>query len=457
MSSRDLSSSTIFYRELDVVEPMTVSEERTLVMKQENNHLRMLKAILSIERGSELFFGVLRRYMSGDAPEIALIDASYWKLRDGVLPENRRDKMEVLLKDLRERIIIQTVNKLHLLWQGVEMLGEELFRDMARCRALLRERAELLSECEGGSLSLRDCMLDYVSADQPERHEYREAWRLYTRIAGIRNELDVIEVRTGCDVHSFSLAEKRYREAQERNCGIRIRFVEANLGLVISMVRKYFPCGIMDEMDLVQEGCRGLMEAVRLFDYQRGLKLSTYAVWWIRQTVMKAILRHSRVVRLPAHIHDADSGLREAMDDFALEYGRMPNLDELANFMGKPRDQVEELYLRTAPALSLDHTGSDHDTTIADYLESKLQPPDHQALDSDTHMRIKEALSTLTDREKTLITLRFGLLDGEPCTLQQIGRVFGITRERVRQLEEQALEKLRGHGLITDLICREDA
>ena len=457
MNRRDLSSSTIFYRELDVVEPMTGEEERTLVMKQENNCLRMLKAILSISRGRELFYGVFRRYMAGEVPETVMIDSAYWTLRDGALPESRRQEMDNLLKDLRQRMNIQTINKLHILWQGVETLGEKLFTDMDRCRELIRERGDILSGIPGGSESLRRGMLDYVSGSTPERHEFREAWRTYPRIAAIRNELDVIEVRAGCDVHAFSIAEKRFREALQRNCAIRVRFVEANLGLVISMVRKYFPCGIMDEMDLVQEGCRGLMEAVRRFDYRRGLKLSTYAVWWIRQTVMKAILRHSRVVRLPASVQHADSGLREAMDDFALEYGRTPELDELADFMEMPRDRVEELYLRTAPALSLDHTGSDQDVTIADYLESRLQPPDRHALDTDTHMRIKEALASLTDREKTLVTLRFGLLDGEPSTLQQIGRVFGLTRERVRQLEEQALEKLRGHGLITDLICREEA
>jgi len=119
--------------------------------------------------------------------------------------------------------------------------------------------------------------------------------------------------------------------------------------------------------------------------------------------------------------------------------------------MGRDRNEIEQVYLSTAPLLSLDHTDGENDATIADFLESRLQQPDAEAVHNDTRERINAALASLSDREKTIITLRFGLLDDEPCTLQELGRIFGISRERVRQLESRALSKLRGHGLLSTL------
>jgi len=129
----------------------------------------------------------------------------------------------------------------------------------------------------------------------------------------------------------------------------------------------------------------------------------------------------------------------------------MPSSEELCSFMGRERDEIEQVYLTNAPVLSLDHTNQEHDATIADFLVSHFQQPDLKAVHQDTRERINAALASLSDREKTIITLRFGLLDREPCTLQDLGRIFGISRERVRQLEKRALSKLRNHGLLSTL------
>jgi len=142
---------------------------------------------------------------------------------------------------------------------------------------------------------------------------------------------------------------------------------------------------------------------------------------------------------------------REYVDDFTSDSGRLPTIDELAEFTGIDRYEIEQIYLSTARPLSLDHTTGEQDATIANILESRLMMPDEEVIKNDLRERIDAALVSLSDREKTIITLRFGLFGGESCTLQDLGRIFRISRERVRQLESRALNKLRKHGLITSI------
>jgi RNA polymerase primary sigma factor len=341
------------------------------------------------------------------------------------------------------------VRRLHPLWHSVEDLGRELFSGIEEYRELILRRSRAMD-----MLGERVSSVEMLATDQDVLSEEptgtgRMAWRLLPLISSLQNNLELLEVRTGTGLLKYSDAGKRFMESLNRIRDIVERFVEANLCLVISRVRRFHPCDVMEEMDLIQEGCQGLMEAMRRFDPSRGFKLSTFAVWWIRQYIMKALIHHGRLVRLPVRLQYEDSTIRKAMDEFALEYGRSPTLDELADFMGRDRRQLEEIYLSTAPPLSLDHTDSDHDATIADFLESRFKSPDSRAMSSDIRDSIDTALRSLSDREKTIITLRYGLMDDEPCTLAQLGRVFGISRERVRQIESRALEKLRNHGLLS--------
>ncbi len=431
---------------------MSDTEEKKLIGEQEKERFNMLESILSIKLGRKMFFEPFLDMLEGNIPRRKMIDDSYWSIINNHLPDSRRKELRVILGNMKDRYLKrESVRDLHLLWYSVENLGMELFEGIEKCRELIRNRNKLAGLLEDENILIVTEALNYESLMKPfVRNNYR-AWELLPRFASIQNELDLIEVKTGSGIQEYSATAKRFRKAFLRNAKILERFVEANLRLVVSMVRKYYPCSIMEEMDYVQEGCQGLMDAVKRFDYRRGYKLSTFAVWWIRQYIIKAIIRHSRLVRLPATLQNADSSINRAIDDFSALYGRVPSMDELSAYMGNDREEIEQVYLSMAPSLSLDHTDEEHDATIADYLESRFQQPDTEAVNTDIRDRINAALVSLSDREKTIITLRFGLLDGEPCTLQELGRIFGISRERVRQLEIRALYKLRNHGLLSTL------
>ncbi len=431
---------------------MSAEEENDLITEQEKIRCNMLESILSIKLGSDQFFGPLCKLLNGDIPDRRIIDKSFWGIVSGRLPDSRRNELRDILGNMRSRYLNRdSVRALHLLWHTVENMGNELFEGIESCRKLLNRRMSLMNILEGDTIPPDRKALAHESLLKPADQNSYRAWELHPLFSSIGNELDLMEVARGSSIHEYSVAAKRFREAFLKNADILERFVEANLRLVVSMVRKYYPCSIMEEMDLVQEGCQGLMEAVRRFDYRRGCKLSTFAVWWIRQYIIKAILHHSRLVRLPVSVQIEDSSINSAIDDFILQNGRKPTLDELSEYMGRNRDEIEQVYISTAPLLSLDHTDGEHDATIADFLESRLQQPDAEAEHNDTRERINAALASLSDREKTIITLRFGLLDDMPCTLQELGRIFGISRERVRQLELRALKKLKGHGLLSTL------
>ncbi len=431
---------------------MSPEEELELITEQEKERFGMLESILTIRLGRRKFFEPLQKLLNDESSEQRIIDESYWGIVNSYLPDSRKNELTGILGNLNTRHLNrEAVRDLHILWHTVENLGNDLFDNIENCRELVSRRNRLMGLLADDPVPVCVKALNHESLSESAMHQNYMAWNLHPLLSSIQNELDLVEVTTGSGIHNYSVAAKRFRTSFLRNAEILERFVEANLKLVVSKVRRYYPCSIMEEMDLVQEGCQGLMEAVRRFDYRRGCKLSTFAVWWIRQYIIKAILRHSRLVRLPVNVQKDDSIINRAIDDFTLERGHMPSRDELAVYTGRDRDEIEQIYLTTAPALSLDHTDGEHDATIADFLESRFQQPDIEAVHSDTRERIDAALASLSDREKTIITLRFGFLDGEPCTLQEIGRIFGISRERVRQLEFRALNNLSEHGLLSTL------
>ncbi len=431
---------------------MSPEEEKELAESQENVRIIMLESILSTPLGRSDFFDPFNRLLKGDIVEEVIVDRSYWGMKHDRLPFSRRKGMKLILNRMNNRYQNRdVVRRLHLSWFRVERIGKKLFSGVETCRLLVSRMKELIDLLGEDITVARSRALKFCSAaDSCESDNYK-AWSIYPQLTAIRNELDLIEVNVGVDIHEYITFAQSFYGALKKHNEILERFVEANLRLVVTKVRKYYPCDAMEEMDLVQEGCRGLMDAVRRFEYHRGYKFSTFAVWWIRQAILKAILHQSRLIRLPITIQKANSTIREYVDDFTTEMGHLPTIDELAEFTGVDRDEIEQIFLSTARPLSLDHTTGEQDATIASYLESKFLTPDEEVIKDDLRERIDAALASLSDREKTIITFRFGLFSGESCTLQDLGRIFRISRERVRQLESRALDKLRKHGLITSL------
>jgi len=268
----------------------------------------------------------------------------------------------------------------------------------------------------------------------------------------VRNYLKEIgKVRLLTATEEVYLAKKIEKGDQ----AAKSRLIEANLRLVVSVAKKYVSRGMVF-LDLIQEGNLGLIKAVDKYDYKKGFKFSTYATWWIRQGITRAIADKARTIRIPVHMVGHVNKYIRIQRQLLQKLGREPNHDEISELLGVTPDRVREIIKIAEKTISLDTPiGEGEDAHISDFIEdSEAEAPLDAATFSMLQKDLKIVLNTLHDRERKIINLRFGLHDGLPRTLEEVGREFSLTRERIRQIEFKALSKLRNtkHSALKDFL-----
>ncbi len=286
--------------------------------------------------------------------------------------------------------------------------------------------------------------LDYSNVDEQEEEKYKE----YADTSLSKNYDNVkIYLKSIGKVPLLKSEEEKEiaRRIQEGDEGAKEELIVANLRLVVAIAKKYVGRGLLF-LDLIQEGNLGLVKAVEKFDYTKGFKFSTYATWWIRQAITRAIADQARTIRIPVHMVETINKLTRVQRQLVQELGREPSAEEIAEKLGNiTPEKVREIQKIALDPVSLETPiGEEDDSHLGDFIEDKHAiSPDEYASKELLKDEIDNVLSTLTERERKVLQLRFGLIDGRQRTLEEVGKEFNVTRERIRQIEAKALRKLK--------------
>ncbi len=388
---------------------------------------------------------------------------------DRVIQDKFVDNRESYFKNLER--IERDIQKLH---KGLVKAFREFRRSsrmsekerVSRQKEMAKVRKKLAAQFDRLSLKQKEVesMASRIDGERTrndeERHYFRECVdaveeisRLKTRktsrsrdekLAALHAQVRRLEEEVCMDAESFVLKGRALKDAMKKGMAARTEMVEANLRLVISIVKKYMNRGL-SFLDLIQEGNTGLMKAVEKFEYRRGYKFSTYATWWIRQAATRAIADQARTIRIPVHMIETINKLMRVQKKLVQELGREPTPEEVAEEMSLPVERVRAVYKMAQQPISLQSpVGDGDDAHFGDFIEDKgAENPSEMTAYSLLKERIKDVLDTLTERERQVLNLRFGLADGYPRTLEEVGKQFSVTRERIRQIEAKALRKLR--------------